>query len=115
MLLDFVSAFDSVTRKNLWQITVEDETETFSLESDVKDGCILPSVLFNYCIDWILERALSCFDGDAMGLGIHVSDLEYVDDIEALVVDPATAHAHFPQLLGMKIETAKTKVIDISI
>ncbi|KAK2718151.1 hypothetical protein QYM36_005457 [Artemia franciscana] len=84
MFLDFVATFDSVSHENLWRIMVEDgmlvelvellkayyehcrsivralgeETEPFSVESGVKQGCILSPVLFNYCIDIILERAL---------------------------------------------------------
>ena len=147
MFLDFVAAFDSVTCKNLWQIMVEDgmpvefvellkayyehrrsivrvlgeETEPFRVESGVKQGCILSPVLINYCIDRILERALSSFDVIVMGLGINVSDLDYADDIDALAADPATAQAtvnkiaHFSQLLGMKINMAKTKVMDLNI
>ncbi|KAK2708467.1 hypothetical protein QYM36_014169 [Artemia franciscana] len=144
MFLDFVAAFDSVTCENLWRIMAEDgmpvefvellkasykhcrsiirvlgeENEPFSVESGVKQGCILSPVLFIYCIDWILERAFPSFDGDVMGFGINVLDLDYADDIDAFAADPATAQAmlneiaHFSQLLGMKIDTAKTKVMD---
>jgi len=50
-----------------------------------------------------------------------VSDLDYVDDIDAFGADPATPQAtlneiaHFSQLLGMKNNTAKTKVMDLNI
>ncbi|KAK2708245.1 hypothetical protein QYM36_013997 [Artemia franciscana] len=76
MFLDFVAAFDSVTRGNLWRIMAEDgmlvefvellkayyehcksivrvlgeETEPFSVESGVKQGRILSHVLFNHCM-----------------------------------------------------------------
>ena len=56
-----------------------EETEPLSLESGVKKGCILSPVLFNYYIDWILEKALSSFDGVVTGLGINVSGLNYAD------------------------------------
>ncbi|KAK2727784.1 hypothetical protein QYM36_008318 [Artemia franciscana] len=55
------------------------------------------------------------------GLGINVSDLDYVDDIDDIAADPAAAYAmlneiaHFFQLLGMKINTVKTKVMDLNI
>ena len=50
-----------------------------------------------------------------------MSDLDYVDDIDAFGADPATPQAtlneiaHFSQLLGMKINTAKTEVMDLNI
>ena len=67
--------------------------EPFNVESSAKQGCILCPVLFNYCIDWILERTFSSFDGVFMGSGINVSDLDNTDDIDALAADPATAQA----------------------
>ncbi|KAK2714936.1 hypothetical protein QYM36_009815, partial [Artemia franciscana] len=144
--LEFVAAFDSVTRRNLWRIMVEDgmpveflellkayyehcksivrvlgeETEPFSGENGVKQWCILSPVLFNYCIDRILKRALSSFDGVVMGLG-NMNDLDSADEIDALAADTETAQAmlneraHLSQLLGMKINTAKTKVMDLNI
>ena len=56
-----------------------------------------------------------------MGLDINVSNVDYACDINALAADPATAQAmlkeiaHFSQQLGMKINTAKTEVIDLNI
>ncbi|KAK2708807.1 hypothetical protein QYM36_014430 [Artemia franciscana] len=148
MFLDFVAAFDSVTRGNLWRIMVEDgmlvefvellkayyencksivrvlgeETEPFSVESGVKQGRILSHVLFNHCMYRLDSRkgTLSSFDGIVMGLGINESDLDHADDIDAFAADPATAQAmlnelaHFSQLLGMNINTAKTKVMDLN-
>jgi len=52
-----------------------------------------------------------------MRLGINVADLDYTNNNEVLTGDPATAEAlrdeitYFSQLLGMKINTAKTKVL----
>ena len=98
-----------------------EKTEPFSVESGVKQGCILSPVLFNYCIDWILERVLSSFDGVVIGLNINMTDLDYAFDIDALAADPATARAmlneivYFSQLMDMKINAAETKVMDLSI
>ncbi|KAK2719135.1 hypothetical protein QYM36_004836 [Artemia franciscana] len=100
---------------------LDGEAEPFNVESSAKQGCTLCPVLFNYCIDWILKRTFSSFDGVVMGSGINVSDLDNTDDIDTLAADPATAQAmlnktaHFSQLLGMKINTAKTKVMDLNI
>ncbi|KAK2709456.1 hypothetical protein QYM36_013198 [Artemia franciscana] len=98
-----------------------EEIEAFNVDSGAKQGSILSLVLFNYCIDWVLERSPSSFNGVIMGLGINVSDLDYANDIVALAADPATAEerlneiAYFSLLLGMKIKTIKTKVIDLNI
>ncbi|KAK2727393.1 hypothetical protein QYM36_008027 [Artemia franciscana] len=100
LLKRFEEARDERTRENQCEFRRErgsivrllgEETESFSVESGVKQGCILSPVLFNYCINWILERALSSFDGVVMGLGINGSDLYCADDIDALTADPATA------------------------
>ncbi|KAK2720693.1 hypothetical protein QYM36_004547 [Artemia franciscana] len=135
MLLDFVAAFDSVTRpvefiellkpyyehcKATVRVLAE-ETEAFNVESGVKQGFTLSPILFNYCIDRVLEKAPTNFDGVIMGLGINVSDLDYADDIVALTADPATTQdilsdiACFFQLLSIKINTVKTKVMDLNI
>ncbi|KAK2701261.1 hypothetical protein QYM36_020071 [Artemia franciscana] len=77
MFLDFIAAFDFVTRQELWKILENDgmplrfvelmkayydasvsrvrvygeETEEFLVEFGVKQGCFLSPTLFNYCID----------------------------------------------------------------
>ena len=86
IFLDYTATFDPVTRQILWKIleinsmpvkrTVKEliqayyseptsliriygkETEKFLVESGVKQGCVLSPILFNYCIDWVLEDAL---------------------------------------------------------
>ncbi|KAK2718870.1 hypothetical protein QYM36_006022 [Artemia franciscana] len=93
MFLDFIAAFDNVTRQKLWKILQNDgiplkfvelmkayydasvsrvriygeETEEFLVEFGVKQGCILSPTLFNYCIDWVLENALSSYPGAQVG------------------------------------------------
>ena len=77
MFLDFIAAFDSVTRKKFWEILENEgmplrfvelmkayydvsvsrvrvygeETEEFLVEFGVKQGCVLSPTLFNYCVD----------------------------------------------------------------
>ncbi|KAK2717556.1 hypothetical protein QYM36_006367 [Artemia franciscana] len=48
---------------------------------------------FNVEKDWVQERALSSFNGVMTGLGVNISDLDYADDIGALVGDPTTVQA----------------------
>ncbi|KAK2701841.1 hypothetical protein QYM36_019520 [Artemia franciscana] len=72
-------------------------------------------------LETFFKRAVSSFDGVVMGLGINVSDLDYADDINTFTADPATAQAmlneiaYFSQPLGIKINMAKTKVMDQNI
>ncbi|XP_065564307.1 uncharacterized protein LOC136029731 [Artemia franciscana] len=107
MFLGFVTAFTSVTHESLWKITVEDGMLVKFIQllkayyenckanvrvlGEVKQGCTLSPVLFNYCTDWVLERKLLSLNGVIMGSGINMSDLDYTDDIVALAADLATA------------------------
>ncbi|KAK2722447.1 hypothetical protein QYM36_002847 [Artemia franciscana] len=44
-----------------------EETEEFIVEVGVKQGRVLSPTLFNYCIDWVLENALSSYPGAQIG------------------------------------------------
>ncbi|KAK2726283.1 hypothetical protein QYM36_000667 [Artemia franciscana] len=77
-----------------------------------------------FCVEsryWILERALSCANRVVTGLGIKLSDVDYADNIKVIAADPATAQeflneiVYFYWLLGLKINMAKTKVVDLNI
>ena len=68
-----------------------EETEPFNGESSVKQGCILSPVVFNCCIDLILERELLSFDCVVMRLGINVSGKDYADEIDTHAAEAATA------------------------
>ena len=78
-------------------------------------------VLFNYCIDWVLEKTLSSYNGVFMGLGINVSGLDYTVDIVVLAADPATTQTmpneiiYFCQLMGIKINTVEAEIMDRNI
>ena len=45
-----------------------EETEEFLVEFGVKQGCVLSPTLFNYCIDCVLENALSSYPGAQLPL-----------------------------------------------
>ncbi|BHF61969.1 hypothetical protein SprV_0100494900 [Sparganum proliferum] len=59
-------------------------TQPFYIRSGVRQGCILSPILFNYAIDWVLERALHESDGVEFAPGHRLSDLDYADDIALL-------------------------------
>ncbi|BHF83864.1 hypothetical protein SprV_0902701200 [Sparganum proliferum] len=104
--VDFAAAFDSVHRESLWRIMALDGvpakiiamikayyrsttarvlvrnnlSQPFGIRSDVRQGCILSPILFNYAIDWILGRALRDSDGVEFAPGHRLNDLDYADD-----------------------------------
>ena len=145
MFLDFIAAFDSVTRQKLWKILENDgmplkfvelmkayydasvsrvrvygeETEEFLVEFGVKQGCILSPTLFNYCVDWVLENALSSYPGVQIGQNLSLTDLDYADDV-GLLSDPVEAQnmldnvVAWADLIGLKVSTEKTKFMAIN-
>nr|VZI28413.1 unnamed protein product [Spirometra erinaceieuropaei] len=108
--VDFAAAFDSVHRESLWRIMALDGvpakiiamikayyrsttarvlvrnnfSQPFGIRSGVRQGCILPPILFNYAIDWILGRALRDSDGVEFAPAHRLTDLDYADDIALL-------------------------------
>ena len=145
MFLDFIAAFDSVTRKRFWEILENEgmplkfvelmkayydvsvsrvrvygeETEEFLVELGVKQGCVLYPTLFNYCVDWVLENALSSYPEVLIEQNLALTDLNYGDDVGLLsnpveaqnMIDSVVALAH---LISLKFSTEKTKFMAIN-
>ncbi|BHF76663.1 hypothetical protein SprV_0501976200 [Sparganum proliferum] len=110
--VDFAAAFDSVHRESLWRIMALDGapakiiamikayyrsttarvlvrnnlSQPFGIRSDVRQGCILLPILFNYAIDWILGKALHEGDGVEFAPGHCLTDLDYADNMALLQV-----------------------------
>ena len=105
--IDFKAAFDSVSCDSLWKFLqicgVPQElsvlvcqlytdtrsavrlasslSEEFTIETGVKQGCVIAPELFNCAIDHLMRRLLSrCSLGIQLG-EYQLIDLDYVDDI----------------------------------
>ncbi len=73
--------------------------------------------LFNYAIDFVLERALRGSQGVQVGENLYLTDLTYANDI-ALLGDSAEAVQdaldnidRFAKVVGRRIDASKTKVM----
>ena len=133
--IDFKAAFDSVSQDSLWKILqiygVPQErsvlvrqlytntrsavrlasslSEEFTIETGMKQGCVIAPDLFNCVIDHLMRRLLShCSLGIQLG-ECQLTDLDYADDIaiiapsawvlqEALIILQEEAN-----LVGMQI------------
>ena len=141
--LDFSAAFDSVDRTCIVQLMENDgvpskicriitamykcttceisvyntRTVPFNIKSGVRQGGILSPFLFNYCIDYILNRAM---DNPSYGVTIHSSkyqltDLTFADDIALLSSSSTTLQEMVNQIkteaakVGLVLSSAKSK------
>ncbi|XP_065570346.1 uncharacterized protein LOC136033530 [Artemia franciscana] len=108
MFLDFIAAFDSVTRQKLWKI----------LENDGMPGMPLKFV----------ELMKACYDASASRVRVYgaqieqnllLTELDYPDDV-GLLSDPVKAQnmldgvVAWADLIGMKVSTEKTKFMAIN-
>ncbi|KAK2704575.1 hypothetical protein QYM36_016837 [Artemia franciscana] len=89
-------------------------TEDFTVEFGIKQGCILPPTLFNFCIDWVLENPLSSHPGVQIGRNLSLGELENVDYV-GILSDPKTSQTVLHYVLTcadrirLKVSTGKTK------
>ncbi len=145
--IDFKKAFDSVHRETLWKILhsygvppkivtlikmfydhfecsiILDNTisEWFTVESGVRQGCILSPILFLVTIDWIMRKTTSDQPrGIKWTLFTQLEDLDFADDLAVL----STKHSNlqektnrlnkFAKQTGLDISTTKTQVMTIN-
>ena len=144
--IDFKAAFDSVSRDSLLTIlqicSVPQElsvlvrqlytgtriavrlasslSEEFSIETGVKQGCVIAPDPFNSVIDHLMRRLLSrCNLGILLG-EYQLTDLDYADDIaifapSACVLQEAlTILQEEANRVGMQISWPKTKLMAIT-
>ena len=89
----------------------------FEVKTGVRQGCALSPTLFNYAIEYILNRALQVYAGVEVGWNVRVSDLAYTDDIVLVGsnCDDVQAVPNHVQAaargVGMTINASKTKVM----
>ena len=105
--INFKAAFASVSRDSLWKVLhfftfcscasivhshphrgtprASSRLEEFTIETGVKQGCVIAPDLFNCVIDHLMRRLLSrCSLGIQLG-EYQITDLDYADDIAICV------------------------------
>ena len=140
--IDLEKAFDSVHRESLWRILRHygipskivniirmlysdfkakvicgpQLSESFSIKTGVKQGCILSPFLFTLCIDWLMKETTKTERrGITWTLTNVIEDIDFADDICLL----SQSHNDMQQktndlnanggCLGFKTSTSKTK------
>ena len=145
--VDFRAAFDSVDRASLWNIMLQDGTPPklvnlirayyastkarvrvygeescdFDLHTGVRQGCPLSPVLFNYVVDWIMDKALEDYRGVQVSTDFWLADIDYADDVAVLGESPAHLQpfldriSSFAAKVGLEINASKTKAFTVGL
>jgi sorting nexin-29 len=140
--VDLKKAFDSVHRESLWEIlrirgipakiidlisalysnTVSavkcggPYSDSFPVNSGVRQGCVLAPTLFNACMDWVLGRVADRGLCRASIGEAEVTDLDFADDAALLaesldnLVEALEALEMETRPLGLQVSWTKTKV-----
>ncbi|KAI8482291.1 hypothetical protein Bbelb_399820 [Branchiostoma belcheri] len=144
--VDLKQAFDSVDRQCLWKVLrilgvpsklldllsllysdttscvrVNGQTsDPFTINSGVRQGCVLAPTIFNTAIDHVMAKTVSQSSCGASFGSVTISDLDYADDVAILAeVVQVLKHALEAmnletQPLGLMISWGKTKVQSLS-
>ncbi|KAL1267682.1 hypothetical protein QQF64_033045 [Cirrhinus molitorella] len=145
--VDFKKAFDSVHRSTLWKIlhhygippkiiaiiqTFYEKfecsvlmnntlTEWFSVQSGVRQGCIISPILFLLTVDWITTNTTADKSrGIQWTLSSQLEDLDFADDLALLSTNLPNMQSKTDMLnkyakqAGLNINTSKTQVMCIN-
>lgn len=95
-------------------------TEPFEIRSGVRQGCPMSGFLFLLIVDWTMREATRVKRGIRWGLMDRLEDLDFADDIALLsesrkeMQDKTNEVNRIAEKCGLKINTAKTKVMRIN-
>ena len=145
--VDYEKAFDSVDRETLWKLLRHygvptklvnlirnsyagmtcrvvhsgQLTESFSVRTGVRQGCLLSPFLFLLAIDWVMKTSTALRrDGIQWTLLEQLDDLDFADDLALLSHSRQQMQAKTTQLAGtslqtgLKIHEGKTKILKVN-
>ena len=144
--VDFKKAFDSIHRDSLWKIlraygvpdmfinifrrlyegcaycvkTEEGYTEFFTVETGVRQGCILSPMLFILTIDYVMRKSMNRQDfGIMWDTKRRLADLDFADDLALIAENPQILQEMTSSLeknaakVGLRINSEKTKTMEV--
>jgi retron-type reverse transcriptase len=91
-------------------------TKQIFSKTGIKQGDVLSPIVFNYVIDWIIERVITTDEGVMLRKGVQVTDIDYADDVAITEDDLLKAQmmidkvSYYYAIVGLKINPTKTKV-----
>jgi len=62
-------------------------SEPFNVERGVRQGCVLSLLLFNVYGEYIIRKALDCWEGGVVIGGRRMDNLRYADDTTFIAKD----------------------------
>ena len=93
-------------------------SEWFTVESGVRQGCIMSPILFLMAIDWVMRKTTADRPrGIQWTLFSHLEDLDFADDLAVLssnlthLQEKTDRLNKFAEQTGLNINTAKTQVM----
>ena len=145
--IDFAKAFDSIHRPAMWKIMEHygipnkiisiikmlyqdfqarvicgtNVTDSFPLQTGVRQGCLLSPLLFVLCIDWVMKKTNNQNNrGLLWTFEKSLEDLDFADDIALLaqsfqhIQGKTTDLANYGSQIGLNINTGKTKTMKVN-
>nr|VZI38075.1 unnamed protein product [Spirometra erinaceieuropaei] len=93
-------------------------SKPLGIRSDIRQGCILSPIPFNYAIGWIHWKALHEVDGVEFAPGHRLTDLDYADTIALLASSVGALQSRVnevAQSVDLSINVGKLKVFSCCI
>ena len=91
------------------------EADSFTVNSGVRQGCIIPPILFLIAIDWVVRKITDSKRGITWSFFTTLEDLDFADDIALLssrrsdMQEKTERLGHFASQLGLQLNDNKTE------
>ena len=91
------------------------ETDWFTVNSGVRQGCINLPILFLIAIDWVMRKTTDSKRGITWSIFTTLEDLDFADDIALLssrhsdMQEKTERLSHFASQLGLQLNANKTE------